>query len=171
MLERILGGFVVGADAALVKLREKREEREQLEASQKRIADRCAERRKTAERERRIEKRVTRAAIAWERAGRLRAFAAAIDSALKRGDQLDAATAAMSAEAREIAARLDPLDLNTPPRPETTDYVSFCDWYARLLAVMGKEDGYKRYGAKAAYEARMTPEEAPVEVDWAAYWY
>lgn len=137
----------------------------------RRIERRGSERRAAAERERLIEKRVNRAAIAWERANRLRAFADAIDTAVDRGDELSEATARMGAEAREIAARIDPLETGVPPRPETMDYVSFRDWYARLLKMLNQVDGYKRYGAKAAYEARMTPEEVAVEVNWNAYWY
>jgi hypothetical protein len=48
--------------------------------------------------------------------------------------------------------------------------VKFNEWYARALAILGKEDGYKRYGAQRIFELRMAPEEAAAEVDWNTFW-
>lgn len=57
-----------------------------------------------------------------------------------------------------------------PPELATIEYMKFGEWYQRVLALLGKAEGYKRYDAQRVFELRMTPDEAVKEVDFEAFW-
>jgi hypothetical protein len=169
-LEKQLDGFIASVEASLARLRSERLTREQKEAFAAQLNERKVERTKLADQERAMERSVWRAMLAWERATRLRKFAASIDAAVNNGDLRAPAFAEMAEAARAYAHRVDPLVPVKPERLATMDYMKFSDWYARAVAILGKEDGYKRYGAQRLFELRMTPEEAAAEIDWEAFW-
>ena len=77
----------------------------------------------------------------------------------------------MADAARALADRIDPLISDKSPEPETIDYMEFDEWYARVMAIIGEQEDYKRYRAQRVFELRMTPEEAAVEIDWEASWW
>jgi hypothetical protein len=73
--------------------------------------------------------------------------------------------------ARAFADRIDPLTPNNSEQPPTKDYLTFDEWYTRALALLGRDQGYKKWGAETLYGLRFTPEEAASEVDWEAFSY
>ncbi len=169
-VEKHLGTFVASIEASLAKLREERIRREERQAFNARLSRRHDERKEKADAKRASEKLSWRALIGWEKAMRLRCFAAAVEAAAATDGDSAPLPKLVAADARALADRFDPLVLDKPPEVATMDYINFQEWYARAIALLGKSDGYKKYGAKRLYELRMTPEEAASEIDWEAFW-
>jgi hypothetical protein len=168
-VEKQLQSFIASVETSLAKLRDTRLEREEREAAAARLEKRNSERKHIAEQERAAAKSVWRAMVSWEKATRLRTFAKATE-AVSDGQLATPSALQMAQTARALADRIDPLIPNKPRELATIDYMKFGEWYERTLAILGKEDGYKRHGAQRVFELRMTPEEAAVEIDWEAFW-
>lgn len=115
-------------------------------------------------------KKIRDAMAAWEEAGRLRSFATALEQATASGGVSPDIAKEWAAFARGLADRVDPLLSEKPVELRTCDYMPFEEWYAELLAILGKEHGFKSYSAQRVYAERRTPEEAAEEVDWDS-WY
>jgi hypothetical protein len=170
-VEKQLGAFIASVEINLANERKERIEREEKEAFNAKLAERRDERKRKAELERATAKSVWRAFIRWEKAQRLRTFATALEAAASSGfDPSPAQFAQMAAEAHALADRLDPLIPDKPPELATMDYMKFEEWHARAVALLGKPEGYKKYGAQKLFELRMTPEEATQEINWEAFW-
>lgn len=170
-VETQLGRFVGTILGALAELRTRREEKERRETVWARIEERAADRKREAEREKIRAKAVRAAMVSWEKAARLRTFAAAVEAATRDGQVAVPTTVDLAHIARELADRIDPLAPVRPPELATCDYIGFDDWHEKVLQILGKDNGYKNYAARQVFELRMTPEEAAREIDWDASRY
>ncbi len=97
----------------------------------------------------------------WEEAEGLRRFADALPAAADLPDRM----ADTAAAARRYADQIDPMIKDKPARLRTCDYMEYGEWYGNLRGILGDIPIASDW-AQRAYQERMTPEEAAIEIEW-----
>lgn len=156
-VEKQLGMFLALIEQALI---HHRDERLHAEAKARRLQI-SADRQRLAEEDKAMAARIIATMRRWEEAEGLRRFADALSAATDLPDQMADAAAA----ARRYADQIDPMIKDKPARFRTCDYMEYEEWHGDLRGILGDIPIAPDW-ARRAYEERMTPEEAAIEIEW-----
>lgn len=156
-VEKQLGMFLALIEQALI---HHRDERLHAEAKARRLQI-SVDRQRLAEEDKAMAARIIATMRRWEEAEGLRRFADALSAAADLPDQMADAAAA----ARRYADQIDPMIKDKPARFRTCDYMEYEEWYGNLCGILGDIPIAPDW-ARRAYQERMTPEEAAIEIEW-----